>query len=168
MVFKIKQKIILIYFLKMNTFKSILQRNTKSTKIANCFPSHISSKLSHSRKNSTKLFSFGKRNQTILQTTNYKLKAFFHKRNLSVHLSLTSLVYWCASSLKSEAHNGGGLEFLQNKSFSTFKFNFYVYLFIYLGFVFFCLGTEEACSRRREKTRATKESRGREEGREAS
>ena len=41
-------------------------------------------------------------------------------------------------------------------------------MFIYLGFFFFCLGTEEACSRRREKTRATKESRGREEGREAS
>jgi hypothetical protein len=147
----------------MNTFKSILQRDTKSTKIANCFPSHISSKLSHSRKNSTKFFSFGEKKPN--HTTNYKLKAFFHKRNLSVHLSVTSLVYWCASSLKSEAHNGGGLEFLQNKSFSTFKFNFYVFLFIWF---FFCLGSEETCSRRREKTRATKESRGREEGREAS
>jgi len=134
MVLKIKQKIILIYFKKINTFKSILQRNTKSTKIANCFPSHISSKLSHSRKNSTKLFSFGEKKPN--HTTNYKLKAFFHKRNLSVHLSLTSLVYWCASSLKTKAHNGGGLEtFLQNISFSTFKFNFYVF-FIYLGFFF--------------------------------
>jgi len=43
----------------------------------------------------------------------------------------------------------------------------FIYLFIWVLF-FFCLGTEEACSRRREKTRATKESRGREEGREAS